>query len=177
MRNSLRLLAQVKPGRFLEANTPTGLTGLTTHPAPRPALILTYKQTLDKLQQLPASSVYRQSTEALTKNRLAIIEAAKPAGYDEWLSKMHKALEANPDAYKSMKRPDGSFAREKIYEDRSQVWDGEVTKNDALSTGDYTEKAATERGRVISKEVSERDGPDVPSVGDLDSEPPLDAEQ
>ena len=46
MRNSLRLLAKVKPGKFLEANTPTGLTGLTTHPAPRPALILTYRETL-----------------------------------------------------------------------------------------------------------------------------------
>lgn len=54
----------------------TGLTGLYTHPNPRPALISLYNHTLKVLEKkYPQESVYRQSVEALTKNRLAIVEA------------------------------------------------------------------------------------------------------
>jgi hypothetical protein len=177
MRASLRLLAKVKPGTFLEANTPTGLTGLTTHPAPRPALILTYRQTLEKLQQLPASSVYRQSTEALTKQRLSIVESTKPAGYEEWLSRVQKQISASPEAYKSMKGPDGTYAHGRIPKERSDVWDGIVTRSSALDTGNFTEQAALERGRRIQEEVEIADKPEVPTVDDLETEPPLDAAQ
>jgi hypothetical protein len=177
MRTSLRLLAKVKPGTFLEANTPTGLAGLTTHPAPRPALILTYRQTLDKLQQLPTTSVYRQSTEALTKHRLSIVESTKPAGYDEWLSRVQKQISANPDAYKNMQRLDGSYAHGKIPEESSDVWDGVVNRNSALDTGNFTEKAALDRGRLIQEEVEIADKPELPTVDDLETEPPLDAAQ
>jgi hypothetical protein len=177
MRTSLRLLAKVKPGRFLEANTPTGLTGLTTHPAPRPALILTYRQTLERLQQLPTTSVYRQSTEALTKHRLSIVESTKPTGYDEWHSRVQKQISANPEAYKSMKQPDGTYAHGRIPEDRSDVWDGVVNRNSALDTGNFTEQAASERGRIILQEVEIADKPELPTVDDLETEPPLDASQ
>lgn len=55
---------------------PTGLTGLYQHPNPRPALIALYNHTLDFLKtEFPANSVYRQSVEALTKNRLQIVES------------------------------------------------------------------------------------------------------
>ncbi|EGW34453.1 uncharacterized protein SPAPADRAFT_134311 [Spathaspora passalidarum NRRL Y-27907] len=54
---------------------PTGITGLYQHPNPRPALISLYKYTLDVLNnRYPKESVYRQSVEALTKNRLKIVE-------------------------------------------------------------------------------------------------------
>ncbi|CAN3375230.1 hypothetical protein DIURU_001068 [Diutina rugosa] len=55
---------------------PTGLTGLYQHPNPRPALIALYNHTLDFLKtEFPSNSVYRQSVEALTKNRLQIVES------------------------------------------------------------------------------------------------------
>ncbi|KAK6465229.1 hypothetical protein DFJ63DRAFT_14993 [Scheffersomyces coipomensis] len=54
---------------------PTGLTGLYQHPNPRPALISLYNHTLTVLDtKFPKESVYRQSVEALTKNRLKIVE-------------------------------------------------------------------------------------------------------
>lgn len=54
---------------------PTGLTGLYQHPNPRPALISLYNHTLKVLnQKYPQQSVYRQSVEALTKNRLNVVE-------------------------------------------------------------------------------------------------------
>src|SRR6266487_2308508 len=68
MRATSRLFASVKSGRFLEPNTQTGLTGLLTHPSPRPTLIFVYNSILDKLKALPETSVYRQSTESLTKS-------------------------------------------------------------------------------------------------------------
>ena len=55
---------------------PTGLAGIYKHPNPRPALVTLYNETLKTLKEnFPADSVYRQSTEALTQNRLKIVES------------------------------------------------------------------------------------------------------
>jgi len=113
MRPSVRLHATVKSAtKYLEANTPTGLTGLPTHPRPRPALLFSYSQTLQKLKQLPPSSVYRQSAEALTKQRMSVIQAVKPPGYDEWLARVQKQIDADPSAYSQFRRDDGTFSHE-----------------------------------------------------------------
>lgn len=54
---------------------PTGIAGLYQHPNPRPALISLYNHTLKVLNNdFPPESVYRQSVEAMTKNRLQIVE-------------------------------------------------------------------------------------------------------
>ncbi|RCK62658.1 NADH dehydrogenase [ubiquinone] 1 alpha subcomplex subunit 5 [Candida viswanathii] len=54
---------------------PTGLAGLYKHPNPRPALVALYSETLKVLNdKFPSDSVYRQSVETLTKNRLNIVE-------------------------------------------------------------------------------------------------------
>ncbi|KAF2762973.1 Ndufa5, NADH-ubiquinone oxidoreductase subunit [Pseudovirgaria hyperparasitica] len=78
MRPATRLLATLKGAKptYHTPNAPTGLAGLLTHPHPRPALIYTYKQTLQALGQMPESSVYRQSVEAITKARLRTKQAA-----------------------------------------------------------------------------------------------------
>lgn len=54
----------------------TGITGLSVHADPLPTLTQTYKSTLSLLSQLPAESVYRQATEAILKQRAAVIEKA-----------------------------------------------------------------------------------------------------
>lgn len=94
MRSSLRLLA-----RYLEPGLPTGLTGLLTHATPRSTLLALYRTTLDKLEKLPESSLYRQSSEAVTKSRLSSVESTVPAGYQEWVSKAHKVIADNPDKF------------------------------------------------------------------------------
>lgn len=54
---------------------PTGIAGLYQHPNPRPALIALYNQTLQVLNsKYPSHSIYKQSVEALTQNRLKIVE-------------------------------------------------------------------------------------------------------
>jgi NADH dehydrogenase (ubiquinone) 1 alpha subcomplex subunit 5 len=105
MRAAARLFASVKPGQFLEAGAPTGLTGLLTHPSPRSSLIYFYTTTLDKLKQIPESSVYRQSTEALTKHRLQIVEQSKPAGWDEWQATIEdgEKVQSFPEGIRSSK--------------------------------------------------------------------------
>src|SRR6201999_3657532 len=116
MRATSRLSAAVRSAsKYLEPNTPTGLTGLTTHPSPRPALIYTYRQTLKKLGQLPKSSVYRQSVEALTKHRLEMAESTKPEGLEQWLERVRKQIQASPKAYNQLLTEDGSLASEKPY--------------------------------------------------------------
>ncbi|KAK1755789.1 ETC complex I subunit conserved region-domain-containing protein [Echria macrotheca] len=94
MRRTFRLLASVKPARYLEAGAPTGLTGLYTHPSPRSALLFLYSSTLDKLRAVPEHSVYRQSVEALTKHRMALVEATVPPGHEEWASRARTVLAA-----------------------------------------------------------------------------------
>ena len=87
MRTALRLLASVKSARYLEPGNPTGLTGLYNHPAPRSTLLYIYNTTLDRLRELPEHSVYRQSTEALTKHRKSLVESVEPEGFKEWVAK------------------------------------------------------------------------------------------
>ncbi|GAA5827262.1 hypothetical protein JCM11251_001198 [Rhodosporidiobolus azoricus] len=52
----------------------TGITGIAVHPEPLPALIHNYQSTLSLLEKIPAGAVYRQSAEAITKERLAAVE-------------------------------------------------------------------------------------------------------
>ncbi|KAH8659298.1 ETC complex I subunit conserved region-domain-containing protein [Tricladium varicosporioides] len=108
MRRTFRQLAAVKPSRFLEAGAPTGLTGLYTHPSPRSALLYVYSQTLDKLAQFPESSLYRQSTEAVTKHRMNIVTAAVPEGYKDWLERVQLKMAENPEAFAEEKDVGGS---------------------------------------------------------------------
>ncbi|KAF4556396.1 ETC complex I subunit conserved region-containing protein [Elsinoe fawcettii] len=103
MRATTLLRAVARSSQHLEAGAPTGLTGLLTHASPRSSLIYIYSHTLDKLKQFPESSVYRQSTEALTKHRLNIIESVKPAGLSEWQEKVRATIEAHPQAFQSVK--------------------------------------------------------------------------
>ncbi|KAI0322729.1 NADH2 dehydrogenase [Amylostereum chailletii] len=55
----------------------TGIYGVPVHPNPLPELAQTYQNTLARLATIPAHSVYRQGTEALTQRKLNILEAAK----------------------------------------------------------------------------------------------------
>ena len=177
MRASLQLLAHVKPGTFLEANAPTGLTGLFTHPSPRPALILTYRKTLEQLKQIPTTSVYRQSAEALTKHRLSIVESTKPAGHAEWLSRIQKTYDSNPGAFKGLERPDSGFAHVKTEKSTNPNWDGKLTRADALPEGANTEAMANAKAKAIQEEVDESERPPVSTFDDLEVEPPLFSEQ
>ncbi|EDU44154.1 NADH-ubiquinone oxidoreductase 29.9 kd subunit precursor [Pyrenophora tritici-repentis] len=130
MRAAARLFASVKPGQYLEAGTPTGLTGLLTHPSPRSTLLYHYNSTLDKLKKIPESSVYRQSTEALTKHRLAIVEQTKPVGWDAWQEKITLQVSEDPDRYQFVNTSAGPtvmMPNEAEVDARSRraEWDGE----------------------------------------------------
>ena len=54
----------------------TGITGIPVHPNPLPELSKTYEATLSLASSIPATSVYRQSVEALTQNKLTIVKGA-----------------------------------------------------------------------------------------------------
>lgn len=114
MRATLRLFAVVKPAtRFLEPGAPTGLTGLYTHSSPRTALIYTYSSTLDKLRHFPESSVYRISTEALTKHRLSIVESYLPEGYEAWQDRVRTHIEKHKDLYAQL-----GYGKEQVLDGR-----------------------------------------------------------
>ena len=59
------------------ARWPTGITGLRHHPQPRNQLLGVYTATLESLKEIPEHSVYRQAVEALTKERMKIVEGAE----------------------------------------------------------------------------------------------------
>ncbi|TPX06979.1 uncharacterized protein E0L32_011124 [Thyridium curvatum] len=148
MRRTLRLLASVKPARYLEPGTQTGLAGVYTHSSPRSALLYLYTHTLEKLKAFPEHSVYRQSVEALTKHRLAIVEASKPAGYDEWAERARKLIAENPGQFNvsASGRIDGAQAHRITIggkeflvrhippekDQRYQEWDGEIDEGPEL---------------------------------------------
>ncbi|KAI7869463.1 ETC complex I subunit conserved region-domain-containing protein [Spinellus fusiger] len=55
----------------------TGIAGIPVHPHPRPHLIQIYTITLEALARLPPTAVYRQSTEALTQQRLSVVQSTE----------------------------------------------------------------------------------------------------
>ena len=182
MRSTTRLFATVKSAsKYLEPNTPTGLTGLPTHPSPRPALIYTYRETLKKLAQIPRSSVYRQSVEALTKHRLEIVESVKPEGHEQWLERVRKQIQASPKAYNQLLNEDGSLGSAKVPVETLDVWDGKITRADAKYEGTNTMAEADAKTRAVEEdiraaEIEDKEGVQ-PTVEDLEIEPPLDRDQ
>lgn len=184
MRASRRLYAAVTTAasKYLEPNVPTGLTGLVTHPSPRPALLYTYNLTLEKLKQLPPSSVYRQSTEALTKHRMSILEQFKPPGHAEWLARVQKVIDADPEAYSKYRRADGSIlAVDELDENKSETWDGEVTRRDAINNINVSEGEAQRKAQRVKEEIEkvdrEAEKGTMADLKTLENEPQLTAEQ
>jgi NADH dehydrogenase (ubiquinone) 1 alpha subcomplex subunit 5 len=182
------MLAAVKPARYLEAGNPTGITGLFTHPAPRSTLIYLYSSTLEKLKQLPESSVYRQSTEALTRNRLKIISSVVPAGFEEWAAKAKKIVAEHPEVFNT---PEGgvdyakgrhlketfdgrSFVTTKIDNEPDEIndeWDGDEDLEPVLE-GTRTTAERKSQAALGMK----RPGEDEKQIK-WDPEPPLSADQ
>lgn len=131
MRAAARLLASVKQARYLEPGAPTGLTGLRTHASPRSTLLHHYTATLDKLQQMPESSVYRQATEALTRHRLKVIEEIEPKGWKQWQETVLDKVQSDPDAYQITRTSAGTVVtppRLAEHDPRTiqASWDGEA---------------------------------------------------
>ena len=62
--------------QFLRTKRSTNIAGLEIHPDPLPELESTYTQTLRVLKTMPESAVFRQSSEAVTQQRLDIVKAA-----------------------------------------------------------------------------------------------------
>ncbi|TVY14879.1 NADH-ubiquinone oxidoreductase 29.9 kDa subunit [Lachnellula arida] len=155
MRSTFRLLASVKPARYLEAGTPTGLTGLFTHPSPRSTLVYLYSRTLDAISEFPETSLYRQSTEALTKHRLNIVSAVEPEGYKEWSAKAKQIVSENPEAFARQDKVQGKdvslagkmtrelsdgkeFIKRRVvpeYDEREVEWDGEKALKGGVEVG------------------------------------------
>jgi NADH dehydrogenase (ubiquinone) 1 alpha subcomplex subunit 5 len=102
MRPATRLFAAVQKAKYLEPGAPTGLAGLLTHASPRSTLLYVYTNTLEKLKFFPEHSVYRQSTEALTRHRLSVIESVKPAGLEEWQARVEKIIDGHPEAFRKI---------------------------------------------------------------------------
>lgn len=185
MRRTLRLLAGVKPGRYLTPGNPTGLTGLYTHSSPRSSLIYLYSKTLDNLAEFPESSVYRQSIEALTKHRLSIIREAVPPGYDEWAANAAKVIEENPGEFEvkpsttldgvhaSTVTADGNvflLRSDPTDEDPREIeWDGEAPERG--NQGLRAEKERYELGYLDAKSLEH------PKKIDWTPEPQLTADQ
>lgn len=155
MRATLRRFANVQPGRFLEAGNPTGLTGLLTHPAPRSTLLYLYTQTLEKLKALPEHSVYRQSTEALTKHRYKIVESFKAPGYEDWRMKALETVQkyqgvgmGNSESPIRGVTKDGSFIVSRLgqeLDERMMEWDGEKVSEGTLEGTRTAKERANQR--------------------------------
>lgn len=184
MRPTLRLLANVKP-RYLEPFAPTGLTGLITHPSPRPTLIFLYTSTLHKLQSFPESSAYRQSVEALTRHRLQIVESQKPPGFEQWLERVKKTIGAEPERFARLQRSDGSFAfvakqeMDNSDDARGEEWDGEKLVPGTEGPA-RTPREAAEWEKIIeesSPTFAKHDAEHHDQTMKWENEPALEAEQ
>jgi NADH dehydrogenase (ubiquinone) 1 alpha subcomplex subunit 5 len=180
MRATLRLFASVqRNAQFLEAGAPTGLAGLLTHSAPRTTLLYIYNDTLAKLQKFPEHSVYRQSTEALTKHRLTIIESVRPHGLEEWQARVAPYVESFPDAFKRFPVVSTGGKEYNI------VWKETLSKDEPNPDDNvgYKGKAPLEGPRTESErknqaaELAYDPVAEAAKIPEVEPEPPLTAEQ
>ncbi|GAA6002710.1 hypothetical protein JCM10207_007638 [Rhodosporidiobolus poonsookiae] len=72
-----------KAAPSIRSKLSTGITGLAVHPEPLPALLHTYNSTLALVQQMPASAVYRQSVESITRERLDAVNSLGGEGSEQ----------------------------------------------------------------------------------------------
>jgi len=187
MRRTLRQLAAVKPARYLEAGTPTGLTGLLTHASPRSSLLYIYASTLSKLSQFPESSLYRQSTEAVTNHRLKIVKAVVPEGIEKYQEYVKSFVEKYPEvmtkgreelAIEGIEYQGKDIGGEKFlittvgeeYDEIETEWDGEEEKVEL----EGTRTAAERKGQ---KTIGDKRRPSGQSAVKLYPEPPLTSDQ
>ncbi|KAF2662660.1 hypothetical protein K491DRAFT_700395 [Lophiostoma macrostomum CBS 122681] len=176
MRAVSRLLAAVKPAQYLEAGAPTGLTGLITHPSPRSSLLYLYHSTLDKLKELPESSIYRQSTEALTKHRLKIVDSVKPKGFEEWQQYVKMQVADDPEGFVTEETAGGTRiipATSEVIDPRltASEWDGQRIRT--IHEGIKTPEQRQTLGHATTHHNIDRRFKNVK----LQREPPLTAEQ
>lgn len=174
MRGTLRLFASVKPVRYLEAGAPTGLTGLRTNASPRSTLLYLYHRTLDKLADIPETSLYRQSVEAVTKHRLALVQATKPDGYDAWAAKAKATIEQHPEQFTDNIQP-------KDVSEKS-LWSSSKNNFIAEREWSFLEGLALDGGKSyylrpkLIEEVDER-VEDAEDLERMDREPPSEEEE
>lgn len=172
MRASLRLLATLQKTQYLEAGTPTGITGLLTANSPRSQLLWLYNSTLDKLKSFPDHSVYRQSTEALTRHRMNIIESIRPEGLDAWQSRVAHLVNEHPAAFKRIEGQHGSNIVYAPSQDTTQTVDQRIKadyKSKPNLEGPQNEEDVATRGQQMSKDLVAEDATALM----VEPEPPL----
>lgn len=163
MRAALRLFASVQKAQYLEAGAPTGLTGLLTHPAPRSTLLYLYSSTLEKLKQFPESSVYRQSTEALTRHRMSIIENIRPAGLEEWQQRVQKTIDEHPGAFRKIETTTQSGKKEynivwkstAVEGMKTEEWDDEFVPAKSMPEGPRSDEQMKKQFDALQRDLRE----------------------
>lgn len=175
------MLASVQRStQFLEPGAPTGLTGLITHASPRSTLLYTYHSTLEKLKHLPEHSVYRQSTEALTKHRMAILESIKPAGLSEWQQRVNNLVENFPQAFRKVpiQGATGSQEFNIVWKDYA-LKQMKATKdpNDSFVGESQLEGPGTEAEKAGQAAMGRDLAAEAAAIPQIESEPALTAEQ
>ena len=184
MRPALRLLASVqkaKPSQFLEPGAPTGLAGLLVHSTPRSTLLYVYNNTLEKLKAFPEHSVYRQSTEALTRHRLSVIESIKPAGLEEWQTRTQKLVDAHPEAFRKIpiSTPSGEKAFNVVWKPEAlegmatAEWDDEYVPKKPFVEGPATEEQKGGLDQALQRDLRAENA----KVPRIEPEPALTIEQ
>lgn len=183
MRAARQLLATLARGEgsYLTPRQPTGLTGVLTHPSPRPHLIYIYNETLRALAGLPEHSAYRQATEALTKHRLSIIEGTVPDGLNEWRARMSASIDQHQGWVRRLAQEMASgrgYLPQRVEEkdERNVEWDGDVGVQRAEGPRSQDpDSPASDQAREFGGglEVGEQGKQNVV----LEDEPPLTADQ
>ncbi|GAA5848693.1 hypothetical protein JCM5353_000251 [Sporobolomyces roseus] len=82
------------PAASLRTKITTGIAGYPVHPEPISALTETYNGTLTLLQQIPASAVYRQSVESITKERLEAVTSLGGQGSEQEIEQVEARIGA-----------------------------------------------------------------------------------
>ncbi|KAF4626823.1 hypothetical protein G7Y89_g11334 [Cudoniella acicularis] len=141
-------------------------------PPPRSALLYLYSRTLDKLSQFPETSLYRQSVEAVTKHRMAIVDSTIPEGYKEWSEKAKQTIAEHPEVFSAEANVQGNNVSlvgkmtkeshdgrtfvttepEKEVDEIEDEWDGEAYVKGGVEVGSFMKYEEGLKKVVLPKE-------------------------
>ena len=111
---------------------------------------------------------------------MAIIEDVKPPGHAEWLERVQKTISSDP-AYERYRKSDGTFMDERNFAPVRPTWDGKYRHKDAKNQLNNSQSEAEQKGAEVRADIEKVDKAaeegNVPTVSDLEIEPPLTVDQ
>ena len=119
--------------------------------------------------------MYRQSTEAITKQRFDVVNSVQPPGYEEWAQRAQRHVDDNPEVFGKGRDVRKVYVPARLVSSVAEYdmeWNGKGVGKLKSMEGTRTEVEKAKRAQVMERYVTSQIDP-----VHWENEPPLEATQ